>query len=69
MMTRLKSVRAKARNTGTLQDTDGKGGRSGHHHYGVEYAVWQRGGRVARPGVAVSASGETVTHTSPPHVL
>lgn len=41
----------------------------GHHQYGVDYAVWPRGGRVAHPGVAVLASGASVTLTSPPHVL
>lgn len=41
----------------------------GHHQYGVDYAVWPRGGRVAHPGVAVLASGAAVTLTSPPHVL
>jgi hypothetical protein len=69
MMIRLKSARARARNTFALEDTDAKGGRSDHQHYGVDYAVWPRGGRVARPGVAVSVSGASVTLTSPPHVL
>jgi Sad1 / UNC-like C-terminal len=68
-LTRLKLVRARVKNTETIQDTDGKGGRSDQHHCGVDYAVWPRGGRVARPGGAVSASGAIVTLTSPPHVL
>jgi Sad1 / UNC-like C-terminal len=69
MMPRLKSASARARYTLTLEDADDKGGRSDHYHYGVDYAVWPRGGRVARPGVAVSISGASLTLTSPPHVL